>query len=214
MQLETQSHSELNTPLLENGANVNSIEGRYGDTALSVAAADGQVDCLTTLIEHGAEVNVKASGWTPLHRATLCGRTECVTALLRHGADINAGGPSNVTPLHWAAGYGRTECVTTPLRHGADVNSRDSRGNTPLHDAANGGHADCYEKLVRSGADTTMRNNDNKTALDVADESTKQQMQLIVKSTVRDETASGRRQSLIARITCRRTLASITVQKN
>ena len=117
-------------------------------TAVHVAAAYGQIDCLTTLIEHGADVNAWAGDWgTPLHRAVLNGHTKCVTALLRHGADAS---------------------------------SRSRIGDTSLHKAARRGHVDCFEKLVQSGADTTLKNYANKTAIDVADESTKQQMQHIV----------------------------------
>ena len=100
---------------------------------------------------------------------------------IEHGADVNVGA-GVWTPLYCAADRGNTECVTALLQHGADINSRDWKGETPLHKAAEHGHVDCFKKLVQSGADTTLRNKINKTALNFAHESTKQQMQHIVET--------------------------------
>ena len=93
-------HNEWIKLLLDNGADVNSTVGTFGRTALRVAAMQGQVDCLTTLIEHGADVEARAFDWSPLHLATNNGHTECVTALLRHGADINSRSWRPNTPKH------------------------------------------------------------------------------------------------------------------
>ena len=110
--------------------------------------------------------------------------------LIEHGADVTNWNAGWVRPLHLAAEHGHTECVTALLRHGADINVRELTGLTPLHGAAAGGHVDCFEKLVQSGADTTLINYRNETALDVADESTKQQMCLIVQNAASQKLSS------------------------
>ena len=98
-----------------------------GLTALHLAAEFGHVEIARLLLEHGADVNARASGvkdMTPLHIAIWRGRrelqikpmTELVQdygvkhllpdiprLLLEHGADVNTrDSERNLTPLGWA----------------------------------------------------------------------------------------------------------------
>ena len=171
--------NEVIKHLLDNGVDVNSTDLHR---VLHAAALYGHADCLKTLLQHGVDVN-SADGLfvdTALDAAAWNGH-DCLTTLIEHGADVNAGA-GDWTPFHSAAFYGHTECVTALLQHGADINIRSSFGDTPLHEAAIRGHVDCFKKLVQYGADTTLRNKRNKTALDVAKQSTKLEMQIIVET--------------------------------
>ena len=151
--------------------------------ALRWAAEHGHNELIKPLLENGANVNSTdgVSGPTGLHAAARKGHADCLTTLIEHGANVNAVA-GNLTPLHSATFCGHIECVTALLRHGADVNSRVCGGDTPLHLAAVSGFLECFGKLTEYGADITLRNDSYKTALDMADESTKQQMQNIVET--------------------------------
>ena len=149
--------------------------------ALYWAAWHGHNEWIKPLLDNGADVNADGQGRTALCAAAANGHVDCLTTLLQHGADVNAGA-GDWTPFHSAAYLGHTECVTALLQHGADINIRSSFGDTPLHEAAIRGHVDCFKNLVQSGADTTLRNKRNKTALDVAKQSTKLEMQIIVET--------------------------------
>ncbi len=57
----------------------------------SVCAAEGHVQVLRLLLQHGADINIRAAnGSTPLHWAAQQGRLEVVTELVHSGADIHA----------------------------------------------------------------------------------------------------------------------------
>ena len=72
-------------------------------TALHISAANGTNDILRTLLENGANPNVKdVKGNTPLHLAACAGKVPIVTLLLHYGADISATDFNGKTPLHLA----------------------------------------------------------------------------------------------------------------
>lgn len=63
-------------------------KNRRGWHALHQAAKFGHNECVTVLLDHGAEINcVTKTGWTPLMLAAENGRKEVVTTLLKHNAD-------------------------------------------------------------------------------------------------------------------------------
>ena len=50
-------HNQWIKPLLDNGADVNSTDGRSQLTAIRTSAMNVHVNCLTTLVRHGADDN-------------------------------------------------------------------------------------------------------------------------------------------------------------
>lgn len=55
------------------------------------AAANGHQDCITLLIEAGADVNATDEyGGTPLHLSSEKGFTDCISVLVAAGAHVNA----------------------------------------------------------------------------------------------------------------------------
>uniref|UniRef100_A0A674AXR6 Poly [ADP-ribose] polymerase n=1 Tax=Salmo trutta TaxID=8032 RepID=A0A674AXR6_SALTR len=110
---------------------------------------------------------------TPLHFAAGFGRRDVVDYLLQNGANVHARDEGGLVSLHNACSFGHSEVVNLLLRHGADANSRDNWSYTPLHEAAIKGKSDVCIVLLQHGAEPTIRNTDGRTALDLAEASTK-----------------------------------------
>ncbi|XP_053495424.1 poly [ADP-ribose] polymerase tankyrase-2-like isoform X3 [Ictalurus furcatus] len=110
---------------------------------------------------------------TPLHFAAGFGRRDVVSYLLQHGANVYARDDGGLISLHNACSFGHAEVVNLLLQHGADPNSRDNWNYTPLHEAAIKGKIDVCIVLLQHGAEPSIRNTDGRTALDLAEASTK-----------------------------------------
>ncbi len=92
---------------------------RNGDTALMIAAFNGETAAALRLVEKGAEIN--RPGWTALHYAAASGSLSIVRHLLEHSAYIDAESPNKTTPLMMAARAGHEKVVLMLLEEGADV---------------------------------------------------------------------------------------------
>ena len=92
---------------------------RNGDTALMIAAFNGDVAAANRLIDKGAEIN--RPGWTALHYAAASGSLPIIRKLLEHAAYIDAESPNKTTPLMMAARTGHEKVVVLLLEEGADV---------------------------------------------------------------------------------------------
>uniref|UniRef100_A0A665VYG3 Poly [ADP-ribose] polymerase n=1 Tax=Echeneis naucrates TaxID=173247 RepID=A0A665VYG3_ECHNA len=110
---------------------------------------------------------------TPLHFAAGFGRKDVVDFLLRNGANVHARDDGGLISLHNACSFGHAEVVGLLLHHGANANARDNWNYTPLHEAAIKGKIDVCIVLLQHGAEPTIRNTDGRTALDLAEFSTK-----------------------------------------
>lgn len=79
-----------------------------GYTALHRASYEGNKDCASYLIRHGADVDARTSDdWTPLHCAVRWNNVEVAQLLVDNNADINAKSKGGNTPLHIVASNGR-----------------------------------------------------------------------------------------------------------
>jgi hypothetical protein len=85
---------------------------QYGYTALHRAALYGKLECVRSLLEHGASTDAEAEARQPeAQRAVVAARSV-------DRATVAQGG---YTPLHYVAQYGHTECVSLLLQWGARV---------------------------------------------------------------------------------------------
>jgi ankyrin repeat protein/HEAT repeat protein len=173
--------------MLKQGADPNSVRSG-GRTALQLAASKGHVKVMRLLIDHGADVNARASGdprFTPLAEAAASREPEAVKMLLDAGAKpegfplgracwlgrqetakllLDAG----VNPdagLSEAALGGHVELMRLLLDRGANVNAKSEGGHTALHNAALQGGLKAVELLLQSGADPNIANDDGETPL-------------------------------------------------
>ena len=59
----------------------------------------GQPDTISTLLEHGIDINADNRGWTALHLAALNGHTDIASILLNKGAETARENQEGRTPL-------------------------------------------------------------------------------------------------------------------
>ena len=88
-----------------------------GLTPLVYAARQGCLDCVKTLLDHGAKVNeVTNYGWTPLLTAVQNRHYQLAAYLLDHGASVNLANKGGWTPLYLATDNRNIESGDYPVR--------------------------------------------------------------------------------------------------
>ncbi|KAK0124204.1 hypothetical protein ONS95_009184 [Cadophora gregata] len=144
--------------ILEAGADVNAKTiGPYG-TALHAAAVVGNVAAAACLLEHGADINVKAGTFVSvLQAAAFKGPIALIRLLLKQGADVNMLGGRYRTALQAACVAGRKATAKLLLEHGAEVNITGGQYGTALNAACNSGNLTIVRLLLARGADPTIR---------------------------------------------------------
>ena len=145
-------------------------------TSLHFAGAAGFPKVVKLLIEHGAKLDTRLHGMTPLHSAcasspvAIPGQEEVLELLLQYCKEVDIryiAPPSasarsgltelmGATPLFIAALVGGVRFVELLLRAGAKPNITRDDGMTPLFAAAREGHAQVVEILLRNSAKTEM----------------------------------------------------------
>ena len=105
-----------------------------GQTALSLAAVNGDVEIVSALLEQGADPN-QPNKWksTPLREAAGAGNTQVVKELLQGGADPNIPDHNGCTALIEAADWDDSEMVKALLDAEADPKAEDGGGRTPMN---------------------------------------------------------------------------------
>lgn len=160
-------HTEIVKFLLENGANVNGLDGW---TPLHGAAGHGRVKVVKILLANGADVNRCGRGKlgvTPLYLATARGKLgatplylakardkkEVMRVLLENGADPDIKCESGVTPLLRAVLDEQSEIADILLFYGADINHENVNRGTALHVAVALDRPEMAKYLLSKGAD-------------------------------------------------------------
>ncbi|NXS61049.1 ASB8 protein, partial [Brachypteracias leptosomus] len=118
-------------PQLEGRAGSGALDG-YRRTALHYAA-EKDIQCVVTLLQHGADPNgLDGKSNPPLHWAAFHNQAECARALLVNGALVNALDNNNDTPLSWAAMKANLESMGVLLEFGADPRKYNLKGQSPI----------------------------------------------------------------------------------
>ena len=138
--------------LIKSGAEVNVLDG-FGYTPLLYAVEKDQIDCVSTLISAGADLNISRRSLeqeSPLTMASKHGSCKIVKILIDSGADVNQTDSQGNSPLIHAAKEGKN--MFTLRLSSADVKQ-------------SGNYHTCLELLLKAGADVDMANKYNSTAL-------------------------------------------------
>ncbi|ODM88846.1 Ankyrin-3 [Orchesella cincta] len=130
-----------------------------GWSPLLIASRRGHSQCVETLLEYHARVDVfDTDGRSGLHLAAENGYQEICGILLEHRAFINAKSRVGLTALHLAATKGFTRlCLFLIQTHGAAVDALTLKKQTPLHLAAESGQLEVCRLLMglRASPDAT-----------------------------------------------------------
>lgn len=145
---------------LDGGININAQSESDGRTALISAAARGDLQIASFLIQRGADINVRDKrGYTALLHAIEARYDDVEKILLNHpGLDPNARGLNGVTALSSYVWRERTDAVAKLLERGADVSTQDNDGDAPVHGAAQTGNVEILDMLIDKGADPNLKN--------------------------------------------------------
>jgi len=169
---------------------------RLGGTDKRTAAR--LVEIARTLVEAGADVNVRTPSWghdvNVSYFVIRSGQVEVLEYLLDHGLDATAAigtaawdGRADLLDLLIARGarlndaleqtrpmlnelvrWGRFKQARLLLTRGASPNIPDERGWTAIHQAASRGNVKMMEDLLAAGGDITRRDGSGHTPLDIA----------------------------------------------
>jgi ankyrin repeat protein len=148
-----------------------------GVTPLWLAAQNGNLDLVNTLLSAGADPTIRLlSGETPVMTAAQAGNGAVVKVMLEAGADPNVSVTRDQTALMWAADRGHSDVVAALLEHGVDIEARslvrehyvksekeqdshpsykywiEQGGNTALMFAARSGDLRSTELLIEAGS--------------------------------------------------------------
>ena len=135
-----------------------SLAAERADMRLLEAAARADVAAVRTLVQQGADVNVRyGDGATALHWAVHRDNGELADLLIRTGAAVNAANDLGVTPLWLAAQNGSAVMAERLLKAGADPNVRLPWGQTPLMEASRSGNVRVVQFLLDARADVNAR---------------------------------------------------------
>lgn len=123
-----------------------------GSSALSLAAYQGSLANVESLLRNGARVDTVDMGCrTALHASALGDRAKVCSVLIDAGADLEAVDKNGFTPLVAAAGGGLCEAMEVLLAAGANVNAITVCDTTALSLASGSGHVGAVKMLVEAG---------------------------------------------------------------
>ncbi|XP_059151271.1 putative ankyrin repeat protein RF_0381 [Physella acuta] len=138
----------------------------HGETGLLVAVEFGRTNHLKTLIQAGADVNVKTNNEEAALMIAVKKSFNIIAQLLiTVKSDISLKNTKGESAILIAAEMGNVEILRCLLEAGADINDKSNTGDTPLILSKN---EETAESIIQSGAELAHVNHDGVTALHTA----------------------------------------------
>jgi ankyrin repeat protein len=136
--------------ILLSGVDVNGQS--RGCTPVYIACQFGHTECLSLLINHGAQLEkANNKGITPTSIACQQGHTECLSLLINHGAQLDKADNEGITPAYIACQQGHTECLSLLINHGVDCSKTRDNGSGAIHIACQNGYFECAKAVLDRG---------------------------------------------------------------
>ena len=118
-----------------------------------MAAQEGHLECIRTLLEAKADVQQRRNDYaTALHGAVRNKQHEAARVLLEAGADVEERSETYDTTLLLAVFSGHMPSVRLLLAYKADVEAENSQGEFPFSVAVHNGDLACIDVLATSKA--------------------------------------------------------------
>lgn len=163
-------YNDIAIVLSNSGININH-KNNDGQTALMVAAKQGNLFMVKELLNRGAKLNmVDISGNNELFYATQGGYNGIIDLLLDESSNPNISNNNGNTPLMIAAGTSNLYILERLLTAGASPNRLNFDQQTPLTIAITFSNYNVARRLIQSGADVNIRVAQRKTPLIVSAE--------------------------------------------
>lgn len=168
-----------NVKLLVNaGINLNIQDKTRGDTAISLAAYEANLERIKYFIKHGANIHLGSScDGAAIHQACRLSHMNVLKFLVENGANVDqvtnygsCGTPLQAACLQYATGENRTvdETVDYLLDHGADVNVKGGFVGSALHAAAYAATPKTIKTLLDKGAKIDIKDSMNRMPIHAA----------------------------------------------
>ncbi|OQR91972.1 hypothetical protein THRCLA_08832 [Thraustotheca clavata] len=147
------------------------FQNKKGESALHVAIAEGQLEMLEFLVNHGANVNLqdKKAAFTPIMLALAqqpMNYLDMIEIMMKQQPDLTIKDKSGQTALHLAAQFGKADSVALLLKTKMNLDIPDAKSKmTPLITAAGRGHFDVVQLLVQKGHSLNAVDNQGNSAL-------------------------------------------------
>ena len=142
-----------------------------GESALTIAASNDNVELLKTLLKDNPDIIYSQDdpGYTMIAVACESGRVENVKYLLKQGANPRICNNKGKSALTIAASKDNVALLETLLAHtNSEINHKDKQGLTMITSACANGRVENVKYLLKQGADPRICNNEGESALTIA----------------------------------------------
>lgn len=165
-----QGHVDIVEYLLDMAEiDVDAVDSINGETALTVAAANGCHSVCTALIGRGAGLSVcNKKEMAPLLLAVKEGHWAVAERLIQNHAAIEQSDNVGRSPVMLAAAEGHVGLIELLLNKGAEINKEDREGLSPLGWACLRGKLKAVQCLIERGANINHTDKTGRTPLDLA----------------------------------------------